>query len=51
MSSNDTEDFKATSKVGWFKKGTKREESAYPMLQDENISAKSHECEQVLDPD
>ena len=44
-----------------FKKGIKREETAYPTLKDERyfdgfsrslyITAKSHECEQVLDPD
>ena len=44
-----------------FKKGIKREETAYPTLKDEwyfdgfsrslYITAKSHECEQVLDPD
>ena len=44
-----------------FKKGIKREETAYPTLNDERyfdgfsrslyITAKSHECEQVLDPD
>ena len=44
-----------------FKKGIKREETAYPTLKDERyfdgfsrslyITAKSQECEQVLDPD
>ena len=44
-----------------FKKGIKREETAYPTLKDERyfdgfsrslyITAKSHDCEQVLDPD
>ena len=44
-----------------FKKGIKREQTAYPTLKDERyfdgfsrslyITAKSHECEQVLDPD
>ena len=44
-----------------FKKGIKREETAYPTLKDERnfdgfsrslyITAKSHECEQVLDSD
>ena len=44
-----------------FKKGIKREETAYPTLKDESyfdgfsrslyITVKSHECEQVLDPD
>ena len=44
-----------------FKKGIKREETAYPTLKDERdfdglsrslyITAKPHECEQVLDPD
>ena len=44
-----------------FNKGIKREETAYPILKDERyfdgfsrslyITAKSHECEQVLDPD
>ena len=44
-----------------FKKGIKREETAYPTLKDEKyfdgfsrslyITAKSHECEQVSDPD
>ena len=44
-----------------FKKGIKREETAYPTLKDERyfdgfsrslyITAKSHECDQVLDPD
>ena len=48
-------------KLASFKKGTKREETAYPTLKDERyfdgfsrslyITAKSHECEQVLDPD
>ena len=43
------------------KKGIEREENAYPTLKDEwyfdgfsrslYITAKSHECEQVLDPD
>ena len=44
-----------------FKKGIKREETAYPTLKDERcfdgfsrnlyITAKSYECEQVLDPE
>ena len=44
-----------------FNKGIKRGETAYPTLNDEryfdgfsrslNITAKSHKCEQVLDPD
>ena len=44
-----------------FKKGIKREETAYRTLEDERyfdgfsrslyITVKSHECEQVLDPD
>ena len=44
-----------------FKKGIKREETAYPTLKDERyfdgfsrslyITAKSHECEQVIDPE
>ena len=44
-----------------FRKGIKREETAYPRLKDERyfdsfsrslyITAKSHECEDVLDPD
>ena len=44
-----------------FKKDIKREETVYPTLKDERyfdgfsrslyITAKSHECEQVLDPD
>ena len=44
-----------------FKKDIKREETAYPTLKDKRyfdglsrslyITAKSHECEQVLDPD
>ena len=63
MNSTDTKDFKATSnqKLTSFKKGIKREESAYPTLKDERyfnwftrsfyITAESHECEQVLDPD
>ena len=48
-------------KLASFKKGIKREETAYPTLKDERyfdgfsrslyITAKSHECEQVLDPD
>ena len=48
-------------KLASFKKGIKREEAAYPTLKDERyfdgfsrslyITAKSHECEQVLDPD
>ena len=48
-------------KLASFKKGIKREETAYPTLKDERyfdgfsrslyINAKSHECEQVLDPD
>ena len=48
-------------KLANFKKGIKREETAYPTLKDERhfdgfsgclyITAKSHECEQVLDPD
>ena len=48
-------------KLASFKKGILREEIAYPTLKDERyldgfsrslyITAKSHECEQVLDPD
>ena len=48
-------------KLASFKKCIKREETAYPTLKDERyfdgfsrslyITAKSHECEQVLDPD
>ena len=48
-------------KLPSFKKGIKREEAAYPTLKDERyfdgftrslyITAKSQECEQVLDPD
>ena len=48
-------------KLASFKKGIKGEETAYPTLKDERyfdgfsrslyITAKSHECEQVLDPD
>ena len=48
-------------KLVCFKKGIKREETAYATLKDERyfdgfsrslyITAKSHECEQVLDPD
>ena len=48
-------------KLASFKKGIKREETAYPTLKDERyfdgfsrslyITAKSHECEQVLAPD
>ena len=48
-------------KLASFKKGIKREETAYPTLKDERyfdgfsrslyITAKSHECEQVLNPD
>ena len=44
-----------------FRKGIKREETAYPTLEDERyfdsfssslyITAKSHECEDVLDPE
>ena len=47
------------SKVSSFKKGIKKEEGGYPSLKDERyfhgcskslyITAKSHECEQVLD--
>ena len=63
MNSTDTKDFNATSikKLVVFIKGIESEESAYPTLKDERyfdgfsrslyISAKSHECEQVLDPD
>ena len=50
-----------TQKLVSFKKGIEREETAYPTLKDERyfdgfsrssyITAKSHECEQVLDPD
>ena len=54
---------RATSnqKLTSFKKGIKREETAYPTLKDERyfdsfsrslyITAKSHECEDVLDPE
>ena len=48
-------------KLASFKKGNIREETTYPTLKDERyfdgfsrslyITAKSHECEQVLDPD
>ena len=48
-------------KLASFKKGIKREETAYPTLKGERyferfsrslyITAKSHGCEQVLDPD
>ena len=48
-------------KLASFKKCIKREETAYPTLKDERyfdgfsrslyITAKSHECEQVVDPD
>ena len=63
MNSTDTKDFKASSNqmLVSFKKGIKREESAYPTIKDERyfdgssrslyITTKSHECEQVLDPD
>ena len=63
MNSTNTKDSKATSnhKLLSFRKGIKREESAYPTLKDERyfnvssrslyITAKSHECEQMLDPD
>ena len=44
-----------------FRKGIEREETAYPILKDERyfdsfsrslyITAKSHECEEVLDPE
>ena len=49
------------SKLVSFRKGIKREETAYPTLKDERyfdsfsrslyINAKSHECEDVLDPE
>ena len=49
------------SKLVSFKKGIKREETAYPTLKDERyfdsfsrslyITAKSHECEEVLNPE
>ena len=49
------------SKTCIFRKGIKREETAYPTLKDERyfdsfsrslyITAKSHECEDVLDPE
>ena len=48
-------------KLASFKKGIRREETAYPTLKDERyfdgfsrssyITAKSHECEQVIDPE
>ena len=51
----------AATELVSFKKGIKREETAYPTLNDERyfdsfsrslkISAKSHECEEVLDPE
>ena len=51
----------SNQKLVSFRKGTKREETAYPTLKDERyfdsfsrslyITAKSHECEEVLDPE
>ena len=51
----------SNQKLVSFRKGTKREETAYPTLKDERyfdsfsrslyIAAKSHECEEVLDPE
>ena len=51
----------SNQKVVCFRKGIKREETAYPTLKDERyfdsfsrrlyITAKSHECEDVLDPE
>ena len=56
-----TETLYYDQKLGRFKKGIKREETTYPTLNDERysdgfsrslyITAKSHECEQVLDPE
>ena len=51
----------SNKKLASFRKGIKREETAYPTLKDERyfdsfsrslyITAKSHECEDVLDPE
>ena len=51
----------SNQKLVSFRKGIKREETAYPTLKDERyfdsfsrtlyITAKSHECEEVLDPE
>ena len=51
----------SNQKIVSFRKGIKREETAYPTLKDERyfdsfsrslyITAKSHECEDVLDPE
>ena len=51
----------SNQKLVSFRKGIKREETAYPTLKDERyfdsfsrslyITAESHECEEVLDPE
>ena len=51
----------SNQKLVSFRKGIKREETAYPTFKDERyfdsssrslyITAKSHECEEVLDPE
>ena len=51
----------SSQKLASFRKGIKREETAYPTLKDERhfdsfsrslyVTAKSHECEDVLDPE
>ena len=51
----------SNQKLVSFQKGIKSEETSYPTLKDEryfdsfsrhlNITAKSHECDEVLDPD
>ena len=51
----------SNQKLDSFRKGIKREETAYPTLKDERyidsfsrslyITAKSHECEEVVDPE
>ena len=53
--------YTSNQKLVSFRKGIKREETAYPTLKDERyfdsisrslyITAKSHECEEVLDPE
>ena len=61
-SSNATEPRQTSYlKLVSFRKGIKREETAYPTFKDERyfdgisrslyITAKSHECEEVLDPE
>ena len=61
-SSNVTEPIQSSNqKLVSFKKCIKREETAYPTLKDEMyfdgfsrslyITVKSHECEEVLDPE